>query len=127
MIRIPSFLTNFFNAFVRAWSFARNWVVSHHIPFVLLFAYSCLRIAVSTVTTVFNAIYTSATVSQSLITDSQSSGSAISTLTYFGVVNSFFPVPETFAFLAAVLGLRSSLWVYTIYRTIYKNIPLKST
>lgn len=121
------FLAQAWNGLTRLWTFIRNELERHHALYLFGFAYTAVRLGVYIVSSLFTSIYRVAVLSAQSITSANSQAGGLSFLEYFGLVNSIFPVQETFVFLGTVLTVRTALWGYVFLRTLYKNIPLKST
>ena len=126
-IYVPFVWQTVFNAFTRLWTFIRNQFERHHTLFFVGLAFTAVRLGVYIVSHLFTFIYRVAVFSAQSITSANTQAGGLSFLEYFGLVNSIFPVQETFVFLGTILTIRSVLWGYVFLRTLYKNIPLKAT
>lgn len=124
---VPSLFVEFGSFFSRVFAFCRNQFERHHVGFLFGLCYIAVRIGIYVSSSLFSSLYRVAVLTTHAVSSTGSASDGLSALSYFGLVNSIFPVEETFVFMGTVLTVRSAVWFYAFIRAVYKNIPLKAS
>lgn len=124
---VPVFLSSIFQSLTRLWAYIRTQISRHHTLFFSLCAFVALRIAFGVNSILYTSLYRLAVNLSQAIRSGNSYAGGLSFLSTFSLVNTIFPVYETFLFLSTLLTVKGMLLVYSFIRNLYKNIPLKAT
>lgn len=126
-ILIPPFLNTFFSALTRLWSAVFNFLRRHHLLFFFTIVYLTTRVGLLLSASLFATLHKFVMLYRVSVQSGAAHTSGLNLLSAFSIVNAMFPVHELFVFLLTILQVKSACMLYATLRSLYKNIPLKST